>query len=65
MIYETALQAIAVSRHHGKTASCKSTRQNLDFLFDACSDFWTEDEVQHFASTERGDEWTVTVEVKQ
>lgn len=62
MTYKTALQAIAISRHERATTSCQRTQQNLDFLFDACSEFWTEDGLQVFACTERGDEWTVTIE---
>ena len=65
MTYETAMQAIAVSRHHGKTTSCKRTPQNIVVLLDAASEVWTSGGLEHFECTERGDEWTVTIEVQQ
>ena len=62
MTYPSALEAIAVSDAEQKPTACEPTIENVSFLLLVCSEAWVEDGVQTFACTERGNEWTVTVE---
>jgi hypothetical protein len=62
--YEVALQAIAVARASGRPAFCKRSLQNGIVLLDLASEAWTEDGIEYCTCTDKGDEWTVKMQVQ-
>lgn len=59
MIYQTAREAVAISRKRGAIVQAASTPENWAALKSEASERWIENGEFYFACAERGDEWTV------